>query len=100
MADASLRQAIARFQQALALDSTYADAWAGIAESWTPLADDFIAPHEALPHVREAVARAQALDPASATVMAQRGSRAIPYDRDYATGMRLLERALRADSTD
>jgi tetratricopeptide (TPR) repeat protein len=98
--EASLRQAIARFQQALALDSTYADAWAGIAESWTRLADDFIAPHEALPYVREAVARAEALDPTSATVMAQRGSLAIQYDRDYATGMRLLERALRADSTD
>lgn len=54
----------ALFERALALDSTYALPWAGIADTHTQyLADNFWAPSRAYPPGRDAALRALALDP-------------------------------------
>jgi tetratricopeptide (TPR) repeat protein len=68
--ETDLRRGLAMFEQAVALDSTYATAWAGIADVWRWLADDFIPSREAYPRARAATLRALALDPTGADVLA------------------------------
>ncbi len=61
---AAVRQAITYFQQAVARDSAYALAWAGLAHAYAALVDvAAVAPGEALPPARAAALRALALDP-------------------------------------
>ncbi len=95
----SLRRSVALYEQALALDSTYAAAWSGLGEAWIRLADDFVPATEALPHIRTAVARALAIDSTLADAHAQHASLLAYYDRDYAEGEREWVRALALDST-
>jgi serine/threonine-protein kinase len=94
----SLLEALKLFDQAIALDSNYADAWAGVAGTWGRLADDYIPAMEALPHMRTAIARALALDSTSAEAHTQLASMLAFYDRDYAAAQREFERALQKDS--
>lgn len=96
----SLRAALTLYGQAIALDSSYADAWAGVADVWARLADDYIAPTEALPHMRPAIARAMALDSSAAQPHAQLAEILFWYDRDFPRAQREFERALRTDSAD
>src|SRR5437016_946123 len=49
---ASLRAAISHAAAAIALDSTYADAWAALADAWGYTADDFVSAATAGPQVR------------------------------------------------
>lgn len=55
----TLREAIRHYENALARDSTYALAWAGLADAWMLMPAH---PMEALPRAREAALRALALD--------------------------------------
>ena len=71
--ETGLRQAIALFERAAALDSTYADPWNGIAQAWFFLADTYLAPRAAVPPMRAAIDKALALDPASAWAHALNG---------------------------
>ena len=96
----SVRHAIDRFRQALALDPRYADAWTGIADSWGRLSDDHVAPNEAAPHLRDALDHALALDPASAKALALRGLSAAFYERKFDAALTSLEQSLLRDSTD
>ncbi|MEO6527565.1 MAG: protein kinase [Gemmatimonadaceae bacterium] len=95
----SLRRAIALYEQALALDSTYAAAWSGRGEAWIRLADDFVPASEAVPHIRTSVARALALDPTLADAHSQHASLLGYYDRNYRDAEREFTRALTLDST-
>jgi serine/threonine-protein kinase len=97
--EAGLRQAIALFERAAALDSTYADPWNGIAQAWFFLADTYLAPRVAVPPMRAAVERALALDPGSAWAHGLRGSLLSTYLRDYAGGEREYLAATALDST-
>jgi eukaryotic-like serine/threonine-protein kinase len=97
--EAGLHEAIALFQRAAALDSTYADAWNGIAQAWFFLADTYVAPREAVPPMRAAVERALALDPTSAPAHALRGSLLSTYLRDFAAAEPEYLRAIALDST-
>jgi len=97
--EASLRRAAALYAQALALDSTYADAWSGLGEAWMRLADDFVPAREALPHIRTAVARSLALDSTLADAHSQYASLLGYYDRNYPAADREYARALALDST-
>jgi Tfp pilus assembly protein PilF len=95
---ASLHSAVSLAELAIQRDSTYADAWAALSEAWGLLADDFISPREALPHIRPAVQRALELDPNSAEAHSQAGVLHYFYDWDIAAARREFETALALDS--
>ena len=95
---ASLRSAVALAELAIQKDSTYADAWSALSHAWGLLADDFIPPREALPHIRPAVQRALELDPNSPEAHAQAGVLHYFYDWDLAAARREFETALALDS--
>jgi serine/threonine-protein kinase len=71
--EAALRHAITLFEQAVHLDTMYAEPWSGIAEAWYMIADSYMAPRAAIPPMRTAIDRALALDPASAEAHALKG---------------------------
>jgi serine/threonine-protein kinase len=60
--EASVERAVSLYGQALALDSGYAAAWAGLSSSYGQLADAFRAPTEMVPLAERAALRAVALD--------------------------------------
>ena len=89
-----LRRSLALYQQALTRDSTYAPAWAGIADAWGNLADDYLPPREAYPKARAAAQRAIALDPALAEAHASLGLILSSYDWDFAAAEREFQLAI------
>ena len=97
---ASLAAAIAHAEAAIALDSSYADAWAALAEAWGYRADDFVSAATAGPHVRRAAERALALDPTLADAHAQMGLWWMTYGHDPAAASQELAQSLRLDSAD
>jgi tetratricopeptide (TPR) repeat protein len=97
--ESGLHQAIALFERAAALDSTYADPWNGIAQGWFFLADTYLAPRAAVPPMRAAIEKALALDSTSAWAHALRGSLLSAYLRDYPAAEREYLRATALDST-
>jgi len=99
-ADAKLlRQAIRLAEDAIARDSAYVDAWIAMADSWFNLADNYVAPDEAVPHIRRAASRAAALDPRSADAHAMLGVVRGAYEREYRDAESEFHRALAIDPT-
>ena len=93
----SLERAIILYRQALAIDSTYAAAWAGLSTTYGALADAFRAPLEVAPLAEQAALRAVALDDSLAA-----GHMALSQVRAYwqyrfAEGHQELRRALELD---
>jgi adenylate cyclase len=88
-----LRRALELYQQALARDSTYAPAWAGVADAWTYLADDWVAPRDAYPKAKAAARKALALDLTLAEAHGVLGI-TLCYMWDRTGGERELRRAL------
>ncbi len=97
--EAGLHQAIALFERAAALDSTYADPWNGIAQGWFFLADTWLAPRATLPPMRAAIEKALALDPTSAWAHALKGSLLSAYLLDFPAAEREYLTATALDST-
>src|SRR5947208_1910793 len=95
---ASLRSAISHAEAAIALDSTYADAWAALADAWGYTADDFVSAATAGPQVRRAAERALALDPTLADAHAQVAMWWLTYGHDPAAASKEMEQALKLDS--
>jgi serine/threonine-protein kinase len=95
----SLREAIRLAESAVALDSGYADAWIAIAEGWFGLADTYVAPDQALPHIRRATTRVTAADPRSADAHGMLGIVHGAYDYDFRAAESEFQRALALDST-
>jgi serine/threonine protein kinase/tetratricopeptide (TPR) repeat protein len=95
---ASLRSAVSLAELAIKKDSNYAEAWATLAGAWGTMADDFVSPREALPHIRPAVQRALELDPQSAEAHAQLATLKFFYDWDLVAAKREFETALTLDS--
>jgi TolB-like protein len=96
--DASLRLAETAFETAIAADSMFAGAWAGLAEAliWQ---DAYRPPRQLYPRARVAAQRALALAPASAEAIAALAVVAYCWDWDPARAESLARRALRLDST-
>jgi TolB-like protein len=59
----SLRRAIELYDSASRLDPTYIDPLLGLSRAWYNLADDWIAPKDAIPHAYAAVSKVLKIDP-------------------------------------
>jgi tetratricopeptide (TPR) repeat protein len=92
----AVREAIGHYEEAIALDSTYALAWAGLADAWSvlPFYDGRVPGRVAYPQAVRAADRALALAPDLAEANAARGIIATEYEHDLARGERLLEAAV------
>jgi TolB-like protein/Tfp pilus assembly protein PilF len=93
-----LMQAIAQFQAALVLDSTYARAWAGLgmAQILLPEYGGASVP-QATPEARRAIMHALALDSTSAEAYAALGYLQKSYDWDWKAAEASYDRALALD---
>jgi eukaryotic-like serine/threonine-protein kinase len=97
----ALQRSIDFFKQALALDSSYAQAWAGLAQAYgfqagfgnTP-------PGDAFALAKAAALRAVALDSRLALAHASLGFIAVFHDWDWEVAKRELDRALAIDFTE
>lgn len=94
----SLRQAERLFAQAIASDPQYAEAHAGLANTYLLLREYTSMPDaEAFPRARAAAQRALALAPDLAQANVAMGFIACYWERDFARGLELLRRAARLD---
>lgn len=93
--EASLRRAIAEFEQAVAFDPAYAVAHASLAEAWVALGDQLAVPaRAAYPKAKQAAERALALDDSQAEAWVWLGIARAYYDWDLAAGRQAFDRAL------
>ena len=98
---APLRRAIGFFEQAIALDSNYARAWAGLADVYSLLpAFGDMPPADAFAKAKQAVQRALALDSTLAEAYTSLGIINVHYDWDWPAAARAFDRALALDSTE
>jgi DNA-binding winged helix-turn-helix (wHTH) protein/tetratricopeptide (TPR) repeat protein len=79
-----LRKSIQHFNQAIALDPSYALAYAGLADAYTLLANAGSPAREIMPKAREAARKALSLDDCLAEAHAALGNIIIYYDYDFA----------------
>lgn len=92
-----LHGAIQSFQKALELDPDMALAYAGIADAYVILSDNFLAPVECMPNAEIAAAKAIALDPALAEAHTSLAAVKFYYKWDWAGTAAELERAIDLD---
>ena len=90
----ALRKALDLFQNALLQDPSFARAYAGIADVWCDLADDWVAPDDAYPRAKAAAERALQRDPGLADAMISIGKVLCWHEWSFAEGTRSLERAV------
>ena len=89
----SLRHAVSLYEDAIAQDSGFAAAWAGLSWAWG-YHDQFYPPRAVYPQARSAADRALLLDPDMPSALIARSVVATWFDYDYARGERLTRRAL------
>jgi len=93
--EASMRRALALFQEAVAADPGYAPAYSGIADASALLASwQFAPPAETFPQAAEAARRALELDPESADAHASLGFVKLNWEWDWDGAAYHLERAI------
>jgi len=92
--ESDLRRAIEVFEQALARDPGYARAHAGIADSWSRLADDWVAPAEAYPKAKAAARRALDLDQSLPEAFTALGQVHSWFDWDFAVAEKELRKSI------
>jgi serine/threonine-protein kinase len=90
----ALRKALDLFQNALLQDPSFARAYAGIADVWCDLADDWVAPDDAYPRAKAAAERALQRDPGLADAMISIGKVLCWHEWSFAEGAKSLERAV------
>jgi serine/threonine-protein kinase len=90
----SLRKSIAFFQRVLLLEPGYARAYAGMADCWCRLADDWVAPDEAYPQAKATALRALQSEPNLAEAMSSLGKILAWYEWDFAGGEQQLRQAV------
>jgi len=96
----SLPQALAHFQRALTIDSTYERAYAGLADTYSIMAWTGLgAPLELFPHAERAARRALALDSTIAEPYVSLGIIHTFHTWDWPAADRAFTRALAIDST-
>jgi serine/threonine-protein kinase len=90
-----LRKALELFQLALLQDPGFARAYAGIADVWCNLADDWVAPDDAYPRAKAAAERALQREPELAEAITSVGKVLCWHEWNFADAERELERAVR-----
>ena len=94
------RSAVQYFSQAIARDSGFARAWAGLADSYCIQANWRMRPTgEVCPLARDAARHALAIDSTTAEAWASLGFVALFYEYDLPAAQRYLRRAVSLDST-
>ena len=90
-----LGQAVSEFEQAIGLDASYGEVYAGLADAYTALGyTSYRSPADTFPRAREAAAHALALDPGVAEAQASLGYVSLYYDRDWAAAEAGFKRAI------
>ncbi len=89
-----LRKGLDFFQQSLLQDPGYARSYAGIADCWTQLADDWVVPDDAYPRAKAAATRALQQDPELTEALTAVGKVLCWYEWDFAGAERQLRRAV------
>jgi len=92
--EAGLRKSLEFYQHVLLQDPGYSRAYAGIADCWCSLADDWVAPDDAYPRAKSAAQRALEFDPELAEAMTSLGKVLAWYEWDFAGGEQHLRRAV------
>jgi adenylate cyclase len=92
--ESGLRRGLDFFQQALMRDPGFARAFAGIADCWSHLGDDWVAPDDAYPRAKAAATRALEYDPNLADAMTSLGKVLCWHEWDFAAAAGQLERAV------
>jgi serine/threonine-protein kinase len=93
-AEQELRKGLQFFEQALEKDATYARAYAGIADCWSALADEHVAPEEAYTRAKTAATKALSLEPTLAEALTSMGKVLCWYEWDFAGAERELRKAV------
>jgi eukaryotic-like serine/threonine-protein kinase len=89
-----LRKGLEFFQHALLQDAAFARAYAGIADCWCNLADDWVVPDDAYPRAKASATRALERDPELAEAITSIGKVLGWYEWDFAGAERELRRAV------
>jgi len=89
-----LRKGLDFFQHALLQDPGFARAYAGIADCWCNLADDWVVPDDAYPRAKSAAERALQHDPELAEAITSVGKVLCWYEWDFGGAERQLRRAV------
>jgi serine/threonine-protein kinase len=92
-----LQSALASFQRSVRLDSSYAPAWAGIADTYYQLSNIYLSPRKAMPLARTAALRAIRLDPTLAEGHASLGGVYAAYDWEWGAAEEEYRRSLQLD---
>jgi tetratricopeptide (TPR) repeat protein len=91
-----MQRAMEYFQQAINLDPTYAQAYSGVADSYTGLwAQDFIAGAEVYPQAKAATLKALELDGSLAEGHVSLAFLLFNYDRDHEAALKEYQTAIR-----
>jgi TolB-like protein/Tfp pilus assembly protein PilF len=91
----SNQKAIERYEQAIQRDPNFALAYAGLADAYAYLAENFvIAPREVMPKAKAAAEKAVALDPNSAEAHTSLGAVKLDYDWDREAAEREFRKAM------
>jgi serine/threonine-protein kinase len=94
LSEPALRKALDLFQHALLQDPGFARAYAGIADVWCNLADDWVAPDEAYPRAKAAAERALQRDPELAEAITSIGKVLCWHEWNFASAEAQLARAV------
>jgi serine/threonine-protein kinase len=95
-----LRKSLDFYQHVLLQDPGFARAYAGIADCWCQLADDWIAPEEAYPRAKAAAKRALEYDPQLAEAMTSLGKVLCWYEWDFRGAEAQLRQAVALNPND
>ena len=91
------RAAQQQFEQAVAIDPTFAAAWASLGDNYTVLSSGQMSPREAMPRARAAAERALQLDPGNAEAIAVRAYVTGFYDWNWREAEAQFHQALALD---
>ncbi len=89
-----IRKSIDLFQQALESDPTDATAYAGLADAYEALTDNYVAPNEVMPLARAAAEKALALDETLAEAHNSLAYESFIYEWDFPRAEKEVRRAL------